>query len=322
MIDTNNKDKSQKYPTISIIIPTHNRRRKLVRLVKSILLSDYPKDKLEIIVVDDASTDGTYEYIRDKFPWIKVIRNPKERFLSLSRNIGIRCAKGDYIFLIDDDGIVTPKTLRILVSYMESNPQIGAANPIILVYKSRYIWTAGVKVDMWTTRVIPIKCVKHLECDWLSGHAIIVRKEVFRRIGGFSALFPLEREDLDFSLRVKKAGFKLGICTNAIVYHDVSPRRFANPHREYFRARSRVLFHLLYSRSTLQKVISLLFSIGISLFYVIELLINVHNNKIKKCLIIRSILRGLKDGLQLYKQIMRVSSKYYMVKGESHATFK
>ena len=109
-------------PLVSVVIPTHNRKEKLARLIKSILESDYPKDKLEIIVVDDASTDNTFEYIKKKYPQAKIIRNEEEKLLAESRNIGIKASKGKYIFLIDDDG----KNLQVSAcGWEEGSEQMG-----------------------------------------------------------------------------------------------------------------------------------------------------------------------------------------------------
>jgi len=86
----------EELPLVSIVIPTHNRKEKLTRPINSILQSNYPKDKLETIVVDDASTDGTYEEIRAKFhSGVKIIRNEREMLPAASRNIGIKMLMGN-----------------------------------------------------------------------------------------------------------------------------------------------------------------------------------------------------------------------------------
>jgi len=76
-------------PIVSIIIVTHNRNEKLIRLIESILTSNFPREKIEIIVVDDASNDGTYDIIKTKYPYIKIIRTSKEVLPSAAKNIGI-----------------------------------------------------------------------------------------------------------------------------------------------------------------------------------------------------------------------------------------
>jgi len=87
-------DKQAEIPIVNIIIPTFNRKEKLDRLINSILKSSYPVNKLDIIVVDDASTDGTYEYIKNKYSTIKLIKNKKELLISGAGTGGCQKQKG------------------------------------------------------------------------------------------------------------------------------------------------------------------------------------------------------------------------------------
>ncbi|MBU5689296.1 MAG: glycosyltransferase family 2 protein, partial [Candidatus Aenigmarchaeota archaeon] len=119
-------------PLVSVVIPTYNRKEMLIRLIKSIKKSTYKN--LEIIVVDDASTDGTYEEIKRKFPDVKIVRNEKNLLLAASRNIGIKNSKGKYIFLIDDDNVVDKNCIYELVKSMENDKNIGIVGPIMYYY--------------------------------------------------------------------------------------------------------------------------------------------------------------------------------------------
>ena len=88
-----------KNPLVSIVIPTHNRKKHVERLINSILENTYKN--IEIIVIDDDSTDGTYEYLKEKFgnlPNFKIVRNNKNLLVSGSRNKGIGLSKGELIF--------------------------------------------------------------------------------------------------------------------------------------------------------------------------------------------------------------------------------
>ena len=114
-----------KLPSVSVVIPTHNRKDKLIRLINSILQSNYSKEKLNIIVIDDASTDGTYEKIRKFFPKVYAIRNEKEKLVAGARNLGIKNAKGEYILFIDDDNIVEKNMIKHLVHFMNTHKEFG-----------------------------------------------------------------------------------------------------------------------------------------------------------------------------------------------------
>src|SRR5712692_4390256 len=84
-------------PLVSVVIPTHNRKSAVTRCVESVLRSSYPR--IEVIVVDDASTDGTFHHLSALFPSVGLIRLEREQMVSGSRNAGCKNAKGEFVFL-------------------------------------------------------------------------------------------------------------------------------------------------------------------------------------------------------------------------------
>jgi len=301
-------------PIVSIVIPTHNRKEKLVSLIKSILESDYPKDRLEIIVIDDASTDGTYEYVKKLFPQVKIIRNEEEKLLAESRNIGISLSSGKYIFVIDDDNIVDKHTIRELVEFMEKNPEVGVAGPIMYFLSDlTRIWCAGVKRNYWTTitKLIGFNTMDNRQFrepyeseDF--PNAFIIRREVIEKVGLFnSKLFPIHYDEADFCQRVRKAGHKVMVVPTAKVWHDipllkqsrVSTLHLKSPLRAYYASRNRILFHWKWSRNTLQRIIALMASLAVTLYYIIVVAID-HGIKDKREFI-SSILRGVIDAFRI-----------------------
>src|SRR5437879_13370097 len=93
-------------PLVSVVVPTHNRKSAVTRCVESVLRSSYPR--IEVIIVDDASTDGTFHSLSALFPNVGLIRLEREQMVSASRNAGWKHAKGEYVFLVDDDHVVHP----------------------------------------------------------------------------------------------------------------------------------------------------------------------------------------------------------------------
>ena len=314
----NVKGDYSEYPLVSVVIPTHNRKEKLERLIRSILESDYPKDKLEIIVVDDASTDGTHEHIKRLFPQVKIIRNDEEKLLAESRNIGIRASKGKYIFIIDDDNVVDRNTIKELVEFMEKHPEVGVAGPIMYFLNDpTRIWCAGIKRSYWTTiteyigfNAIDIGQFKEpYESDDFP-NAFMVRREVFEKAGLFnSKIFPIHYDEGDFCQRVKKAGYKVMVVPTAKVWHDVPlPEenkawifRLKNPLRAYYTIRNRILFHAIWSKSALQRFAALLASLAITVYYMIMILKEVNGNKRE---VLKSMVKGVIDGFKLMKEVM------------------
>ncbi|RLE90004.1 MAG: hypothetical protein DRN04_15685 [Thermoprotei archaeon] len=304
-------------PLVSIVIPTYNRKEKLERLIRSILESDYPKDKLEIIVVDDASTDGTYEHIKKLFPQVKVIRNDEEKLLAESRNIGIRASRGRYIFVIDDDNIIDKNTIKELVEFMEKHPEVGVAGPIMYFLNDpTRIWCAGVKRSYWTTITKLIgfntrdngRYKEPYESEDFP-NAFITRREVFEKVGLLnSKIFPIHYDEGDFCQRARRAGYKVMVVPTAKVWHDIplperdraSSLHLKSPMRAYFATRNRILYHWVYSTNSLQRVSSLFFSMIIAIYYTITVLRSKGKNGLH---IIKALLMGLIDGLQMIKSI-------------------
>lgn len=242
---------------VSIVIPTHNRKEKLARLLASIFESDF-SGGLEVIVVDDASTDGTCEFVRKLFPAVRVVRNERESYIAAARNAGIREARGDYIFLIDDDNVVDKLCISELVRTFEMDPRIGVAAPIMYYFSQpERVWCAGVARSMTTSltrflwRDAPLNKAPRILIESADfPNAFMVRREVIEKVGIFDGqLFPIHYEEADFGERVRRAGFRIVCNPRAKVWHDIplpekeARSRLLHVHsklRAYYAARNRV----------------------------------------------------------------------------------
>ena len=122
--------------TISVIIVSWNAKTFLLQCIQSILLqrSAYP---IEIIVVDNASSDGSPEGVRNSFPTVKLICNQDNFGFAKGNNIGIRASKGEYLFLINSDVIVRENCFNNMIEYMEDHPEIGMLGPRIVDSNNR-----------------------------------------------------------------------------------------------------------------------------------------------------------------------------------------
>ena len=306
-------------PLVSIVISTHNRKKKLERLVRSILRSSYSKDKLEIIIVDDASIDGTYEYIKKLFPQVKIIRNDEEKLVAESRNLGVRASRGKYIFIIDDDNIVNKNTIKELVEFMERHPEIGVAGPIMYFLKDpKRIWCAGIRRSYWTTitefigfNVIDNGLFREPYESEDFPNAFMVRREVFEKVGLFnSKLFPIHYEESDFCQRVRKEGYKVMVIPKAKVWHDIPlPKEnralslhLKHPLRAYYAVRNRILFHARWSTNSVQKFVSIPISLVIVLYYLLIVIVSRINRKRD---LVKAMLKGVFDGLKIVREVMK-----------------
>jgi teichuronic acid biosynthesis glycosyltransferase TuaG len=123
---------------ISVIIPTYNRKEKALRAIKSVLEQDIKK--LEVLVIDDGSTDGTSEYLNEQGLPIKVI-SKENGGVSSARNLGIKSATGNYIAFLDSDDIWLPNKLNKQIKFFKDNPDV------CLVYTDQYLNIDGKNLD-------------------------------------------------------------------------------------------------------------------------------------------------------------------------------
>ena len=246
-------------PLVSVIIPTHNRKEKLKRLIKSIKKSEY--SNIEIIVIDDASADGTYGEMKKRFPEVKIIRNKEKRLVATSRNIGIRNSNGKFIFFIDDDNVIDKPCINKLVKTFLSDGKVGVAAPIMYYCNPhKMVWCAGVRRSMITSKTTLIgngKIDQGQFNDVLDSddfpNAFMVRSEITKAEGILfdEKNFPWMYEEADFCYRIRKNGWKVVLVPTAKIWHDVPEEKFTcrwTKVRAYYTGRNRVLFHKKYSK--------------------------------------------------------------------------
>ncbi|MFP3202871.1 MAG: glycosyltransferase family 2 protein [Sulfolobus sp.] len=238
---------------VSVAIPTYNRKEKLRRLLNSLKESTF-KD-FEVIVVDDASTDGTEGMIKNEFPYVKYIKHEKPTLVAKSRNDAIEASEGDYIFFIDDDNVVERDTIEKLLNYIEKHEEIGTIAPVTCYYSSPdKVMYAGAVFSKFMRRTISL--YSGFPCKSLEGKVIEVdvfansymfRKEAIKKAG----LIPWRRipwngEDGYLQYKIKKLGYKNVTLGSARVYHDVNIREGVKRYNEmrlYYAIRSKIVFH-------------------------------------------------------------------------------
>jgi len=310
-------------PLVSVVIPTHNRKESLIRLIESIFNGSYPNDRLEIIVVDDASTDGTYEEIKKRYPQIRIIRNQREMLISGSRNLGIKNARGDYVFLVDDDNVIDRKCILELVKTMEekSDPPIGVVAPIMYYYKQpNRVWCAGVKRSMITSLTTRIG---QDEID--NGHftkiiesrdfpnAFMIRREIIEKVGLFDEnAFPIHYDEADFMERVRQSRYRVVCNPKAKVWHDIplpedvkDKARSLHVHSEmraFYAGRNRIIFHKRYSKWWQFLIFILIFNWLIALYYLRIILLGSRKPLKDRLKIAKAYLKGVIKGFMTTKK--------------------
>lgn len=198
-------------PLVSVIIPTFNRRRMLNQAIESVVMQTI--EDWELIVVNDASTDGTDELLRNWMKKDKRIRYERNDVLSGgsgARNIGIYKAKGEFIAFLDDDDMWLPAKLEKQLNLFKKNPEAVASS----------CWFTA--CYFWGKRIIRTACnpdLQQLLSDNILGSASVcmVRKSVIKEIGGFSENLP-SAQDWDFWISLRIQGSIMTVCESLVNY--------------------------------------------------------------------------------------------------------
>ena len=227
---------------LSIIIVNYNVKEFLQNLLHSI---DKAAQNLtyEIIIVDNASDDGSVEYIKNNLlprGRIQLIANNVNLGFGRANNIGMKNAKGKYFLLLNPDTLLSEDTLVNMVSFLEGNPTAGLAgckilNPdgtLQLACRRSFPgpWTSFCKVTGLSSffpnsKIFARYNLTYLdenltyEVDAISGSFMMLRKEVYEKIGGFDEEFFMYGEDLDLCYRVQKSGYKIYYVHNTQIIH-------------------------------------------------------------------------------------------------------
>lgn len=246
---------------ISIIIPTHNRPDKLMALLESI--NNSTVEDYEVIVIDDHSEIPVESFVK-KFAErtglaARVIRNDINLQLTASRNIGLRAARGKYIFVVDDDNILDERCIEILRGELDKDSAIGVVGPVMLYANSHgKIWWAGTNRNMRTSRTgfIGVNDDMPASSTWHTDdfpNAWMVRKSIIDQGVVLDERYKIHYDEADYCARIAKLGYKLVVVKDARTSHDFdnSPEkaneRWLSYERVYYTARNRVIFHKIYS---------------------------------------------------------------------------
>jgi len=307
-------------PLVSVVIPTHNRKKSVTRLINSIFRNDY--ENIEVIVVDDASSDGTFEYLGQKFSdnlKLKIFRNKKNLFAAESKNVGADKSAGEFIFFIDDDNVASPNLISGLVNVMSSDEKIGEVGPVMYFYnKPNKIFWAGTKRNMFTSRTYFRTNLKNLSNKkiWNTDdilNAYMVRASIVKNNSiRFEDKLGIMYEESDYAYRIRSLGYSIKVVKDARIYHDVEDwsgnknktaflyHTMNDKRRPYYTARNRLIFHTLYSNKFQLAVILLLWNWFFAAYYILNILFYSgpgNFNFINRLTLAGLYLKGVKDGI-------------------------
>jgi GT2 family glycosyltransferase len=228
-------------PLVSVVIVTRNRRKDVLTAVQSVY--DQPYANVEVVVVDNGSSDGTVEALAAAYPATTIIALERNLGASGGRNPGIAAARGRIIMILDSDASLDTDALDKVVDKFQAAPDVGVLACKVVNATTRqldrhagWIYTERDKVDQNR---------EFLSYSFSEGGCAF-RKEVFEHAGVFSDLLFFGREGEELSLRIWDAGYRILYYPSALVYHRVSPQeQIIGGRRAYYDLRNALFVYLL-----------------------------------------------------------------------------
>ncbi len=223
-------------PPLSIVIPTHDTRDLTLRCLDSLFASPVPG--MEVILVDDASRDGTAGAARQRHPGVAVLRNEEPARFTGAANRGLAQAAGEILLLLNSDTEVGPGGLGRLAEIFAREPALGIAGARLHYPDGSPQWSGGreptlawffvltsglpallARLPLYRRRVRPLDLAGPAAVDWVTGAAMAFRRAVWEAAGPLDEGFRFYAQDLDFCLRARRSGFAVEVRPELRVLH-------------------------------------------------------------------------------------------------------
>jgi len=281
---------------LSIITVNYNGLKDTCELIDSITFNK----ELEVIVVDNASKDDEASIIEKKYPNIRVIRSKKNLGFAGGNNLGIKAAKGKYLFFVNNDTVFKNFNIKLLIQRIEAASNIGIVCP-----KIRFAWgtnpiqfTGYTPLSTITVRNCSIGCGDEDKGQYDTPHttpyahgaAMLIKREAINKVGLMPECFFLYYEEIDWSMMFTKAGYEIWYEPACTIFHKESQATGQNsPLRTYYITRNRLLL-VKRNWKGLSKYISYLYLICIVASRdIIKNMIKGHHAHVK------AIIKGIRD---------------------------
>lgn len=232
---------------VSVLTVTFNGKGFLQEFFNSLLATNQEGLELEIIVIDNGSTDGSVAWLREHFPQIKLLQNDENNY-ARALNLGIRQAQGEYVVVANNDATVHPNWLLGFLDVFRLDEKIGAVQSKIFFANKDKINSVGVEEiehfyfrDIGFGRDDSAAYANSAEREYVTGGSVMIRRECLEQVGAWDEEFIMFMEDVDYSARCRKAGWKLWYSPSSIMYHHYHGSS-SEDLCEYFCTRNRFLF--------------------------------------------------------------------------------
>ncbi len=238
---------------LTVIILNWNTRDDL-RVCLASIDAHRPKCEMEVIVADNASSDGSREMVAAEFPWVTLVHHPVNLGFCAGNNRALPKEPGRYVLFLNADTRVTACALDRLVEFMDQEPHVGIAGPKLLnrdgslQYSCRRFPDLGAGFFRNTPlgRLFPKNRYAQdylmtdwdhastRDVDWVSGAALMIRREAHQQTGGFDEGFYMYCEDVDLCYRARELGWRVTYLPDSIIYHLIGRSSDQVPTRATF----------------------------------------------------------------------------------------
>ncbi|MEA1933606.1 MAG: glycosyltransferase family 2 protein [Thermodesulfobacteriota bacterium] len=304
----------------AVVTVNYNSEKDTAVCMASLAQTDFPP---LVALVDNGSKDQSIENLLPDYPWLKIIKSKTNLGFGRGNNLGIRWllrnTNCEFIFLLNNDATVKPDTLRLLEDAMDSVNKAGMVAPrILLMENPDKLWYGGGSINWYRgTASVPgipgpadsKTALSSRAVSFASGCAMLIRRTVLEQIGGFDPRLFMYEEDLEFCLRVNKAGRLIQYVPEAIVLHKlhgshpyrkqkekmIPARNPDNPDLAFFlnnMIRNRLLNMYVHARG----LHALQFCVGFPIFFILDCIRYMTAHRIDA---VRAMLRGIADFFKL-----------------------
>ena len=242
-------------PRVSVVIVSWNALPLLKQCLPSVVATDYPN--LEILLADNASTDGSGAWVATTFPEVKIVRHPGNWLFARGNNAAVPHATGEYVLFLNNDVEVPPGWLRPLVEVLEDHPDVAAVQPKLLQYDDRdrfeYAGASGGFLDRLGYPFTRGRVFDTMERDrgqyddardvfWATGAALLLRRSAVEDVGLLDERFEMHMEEIDLCWRLHRHGYRVRVEPESTVYHiGGASLPQGNPRKTYYNFRNSLL---------------------------------------------------------------------------------
>ncbi len=220
------------HPRVAVVILNWNGKVLLEQFLPSLGRSSYPN--LELVVVDNGSTDQSVSFLQQQYPQIKTIILSENLGYAGGYNAALQQVEADYYILLNSDVEVSPGWVEPLIELMETHTNVAASQPKLLSFhhknKFEYAGASGGWIDSLGYPFARGRVLEHCETDhgqydkaapifWASGAAFCVRAKAFHEMNGFDASFFAHQEEIDLCWRLQRKGYQIYSCPQSVVWH-------------------------------------------------------------------------------------------------------